>query len=635
MSEKKYISVSTSRYALLNPDRTAQSVPLNAHFEIVIRKASGSGEDAEDTGKIREELENGDAEAAAARLSAKPAPVAALSMLAGGEYPLFGNSQEAAAFADSLITDDPRWSKSYTPGSDTLKFTYNGGAGTLAQDFVLRIYSDAFNSTAAYRGQAVMQVESRNFSQQFDDAFDDNYTVSTAQMYVPKITAFAPDKLTPVKEGGTEYLAALGDEILLTWTVCGDFLKSPVLRENGKSPETVSFDTPVKRKICGPAVFELTVESNAAAGLCDRRSVSFGISVPPSVSLFQAGTAFCLPGHPVLLEYSVSGSVSASISPENSAEEEMEVPVSGSSVTVRPAPVSEAQRRVSYTLTARGFRNRDSAAAVKSVSVFVSRWKKAAGSSKSVPLCTENDTVVRMFRYRKNYYCFAGQAVWKSGDGIEWTKLSAMPLPAGTHGCRTAAGICDGVLYAVGAAKDNALYLARYRLETGQWSDSAIFGPAAGCAGGAFVFVSDDRMYYFCAQGVNIGCYNYAPEPFDCWGLVGYLELPSGVLDTDCLLYGDKLYIAAVCEDQKLYVVRASRDLKDTGTRRSIAAPSAWVRLAETNGQAYVLTEAGIYAADTGAQEDMLFTDCPQILGASEDGFAGIGKDGSGWSFCC
>lgn len=627
MSEQRFLSVEISKYALMNPDHSSKSVPINAHFEIIIRKAADStdGGEVPEEGKERKERNE----------EAKPAPTVVLSDLVNGEYPLFANGSEVDDFVNSMIVDSSMWTKSYAPDSDSIKFVYSGGAKTLEPDFVLRVCSDGFNSTAQYKGKSVIQVSSSNFSQQFEDAFDDSYKIFTEQMYVPKITAFAPGNLRPVEGEASEYEADLGDKVLLTWTIRGDYLKSPVLTENGGLPETVSPDTPVERVIVSPTVFGLEVESNVIAGLCDSRKASVGISTPPAVELFQCETYFCLPEKEVELKFAVSHAVSAFISADCSEEADREVSAPKGTVTVKPKLQDESRRLVTYTLTARGFLKKSAATAAKSASVFVSRWKKEDIKPSSIPDHTQKDGIVRVFSYRNICYCFCGQAIWKSTDGYAWEKVSQLPIPKEAAACKAAVGIYGGDIYVAGAAKDQALYFTKYDLGKGQWSDSRFFGLRLERAGGAFTFAAEEQMYYFCPEGKKIGCYNYTPEPFDCWGIVGYLSLSAEALDVDSLLYKDKLYIGAACEDGKIYVYYVSKDLKDTGSPVCLKAASAWVRLMEINGRSYAAAETGLYDIETGEQTDMMFEANPRIFGAVGNGLSGIGTDGNGWSFKC
>lgn len=118
MSEQRFLSVEISKYALMNPDHSSKSVPINAHFEIIIRKAADStdGGEVPEEGKERKERNE----------EAKPAPTVVLSDLVNGEYPLFANGSEVDDFVNSMIVDSSMWTKSYAPDSDSIKFVYSG-----------------------------------------------------------------------------------------------------------------------------------------------------------------------------------------------------------------------------------------------------------------------------------------------------------------------------------------------------------------------------------------------------------------------------------------------------------------------------------------------------------------------------
>lgn len=616
MADNKFILVETSPYVPLNPDHSAQSVPINAHFEITIRKSPAQ-----------------QAEKLPGEKMAKPAPVVILSSLAKGAYPLFGSANEVSAFAASLIIKDSNWSKNYTSGSDELRFTYNGGARTLSEDFEITIYSDAFNSTAENKKRADIHVESKSFSQQFDGSFDDSYEITLQQAYAPSIPSFAPAGLTPVEEGKPEYSAKFGEEVLLSWVISGDSLKSPTLTENDGVPQTVSFDTPVKCVICSPTVFRLTVESNAYTGVRNSRMVSFGISTPPSITLFQAAQGFCLPGGEEELKMEISAALNCTITAQNSTEGSRDLPVSSKTVTVRPVLKEEKHRLVEYTLTASGSKAKETAVATASASVFVSRWKKAEKKPASVLRHSEKDSVVRTFRFLNKDYCFSGQALWQSGDKTEWKQLSELILPKGAIACKTAYGFYDAECFIVASTKDSALYLARYNLVTNTWAETVFFGPDLTKAGGAFACVSEERLYYFAPHDNKIACYNYSPDPFDCWGQIGWLEVPAKAVDVDSLFLNQNVYIAVACADSHTYLYRMSCDLETTDSPVVAEADSAWIRLLEINGKGYAAAQTGLFDVETGIKTDMIFDSQPKLLGLAGGTLLGISADDDVWVY--
>lgn len=612
MADEQFISVVTSDYAPINPNKT--EVPLNGHFEITVRKVEpGNFTDSAD-------------------ISAKTAATITLSNLSGGSFPLFGSSAEVKEFANSLIMSSSQWSKSYDGGSDGISFIYQGKAHTLPADFVLSCYSDAFNSTAEYTGKAEITVTSKGFLQQFDDAFEDRYTIELKQAYAPDIVSFAPKEIQPTQPGSMEYIVDFGQNVQLEWRVEGDSLKSPTLTLNDGVPETVSFNATVEKKISAPAVYRLYVESNAYSGVCSSRTISFGIQTPPRILLFQAAQAFCLKGSEVRLDIKTAAAVTSTITADNSTEPIIELPASASYAMVHPEPKPDGGPRVGYTLTVSGFKEKNPAYNTAKTSITVSRWEKAARQPSPGPIFADYDTTVRVFLFGKQYFCFAGMTLQQSLDGVNWTSVSPLALPDGASPTVFSAALYDDKLYIVGGSHEGLLCLNHYDFRTKGWSNCRNFGPLDKAAGGALVFIEEDKLYYAEGKEKTVYIYNYSPPPFDNWGKVGLLPVPAKVKAVDSACINHILYFAVSCDDNIIYLYKTTPDLEEgPPLPLKIKAESSWVRIIEAGGLILIMCAAGSFDIRTGTQRDMMFEPSPKLFGVMGTHVTGIAQDGSMW----
>lgn len=623
VDKQKFIGIQTSQYVPLNPDTSAQSVPLNAHFEFIVYKFQNSVvKYIEDS--FTEKKETGTE-------IAKPVPTVILSGLATGINPLFGNNNEVEAFADSLIVEGKDWSKSFNKGMDKIEFFYHGQTKTLTDDFIFRVYSDAFNTSAAYTDKAVINVESKNFASQFAQAFDDNYSISVPKIYVPSILYFKPYGMEPISGKPGEYSVKFGQKVLLTWEMKGDSLKSPVLTENGGMEETVSFNTPVERLIYKPTIFQLSVESNVLQGWKRSCSIEFDMETPPKINQFGVECAFCLMGSSVNIDLDVEAALSCTVTVQNSTEKKFNVSVDDKFITVYPVLEDEQKRIVTYTLNANGFLGKNPATVNANVDIYVSKWKKTESKS-TIPLHSESDGVVRVFEFLGNYYCFSAGCVWKCSEEGKWEKIAVLPKEKEMSTCLTVTELYETELYIVAESKGSVLYIIKYNLKTDKWSERSVFGPDISCAGGAFELIDSERLYYFAQKDNYIECYIYYDGSINIWSIIGRIKLSAKVLAVDCILYKGYLYIAAACENKNIYIYRADIDLQKSEPPLIIKDDSNWIRLIKADGRAFLLSNHGIYNVDDGKQIDMFFGEKLHLLGLIQDCLVGIAANGTIWT---
>jgi hypothetical protein len=722
MATEKYIAVTTSEYALLDPDVSSSSVPLNAHFEICIQKScAGSADEtecaapdpadqesdapdpADQENAAPDPADSADQEGAAptpagpgGAVCALPAAAVELSGLASGAAPLFGSLQEVKDFSDSLRLSDPAWNKQYEEGTDVIRFTYCKRAHTLADDFMLRIYSDAFNSTADHNGRANIKIETELFSLQFDDAFDDSYTINVVKMYAPRITSFGPKDLAPADKDGSEYSIGFGKEVVLKWETIGDSLRAPLLSCNGGTPETVAVDGEAHFVIREPSVFRLSLGSNAVPGLSDSRVISFGISTPPDISLGWSG-GVCFAGDPLTLNYSASSVLNLSISSDNSMERAIDAPVTAGSVTAHPNLRDGKNRKIVYTLTASGFKDKTPVTMMTSTNVHFSRWENARQTSTLPPPIAENGGVVRIYDGPDKYTCLAGQSVWRSDDGRNWSEFLKIDVPDGVdpEQVRSSCTVQGSEMHIVSGGNDGRLSLTILSSDKKHEKNTFPFGLDGVRADGSLVCIDDGSLahmdgevwlYFFIGNegGVGIYRYSYTDARSDSpsriysdfpsgnvsfayfedgspkWPGLPYLNIPviasfkvngeSGRLLTECRVkYIDSitsknhLYLAAIGDDDMIYIYYSSCNRDKWGGRFPnftlspvcIASGDYWVKLFEVNDRIYVATNTGIYDVWDGRREDVMFDARPKMLGFIGFQLYGVDSSANMWRWNC
>lgn len=663
MAEGRFLEVKTSQFVPLNPDTSPTSVPVNAYFEFTVSRSiyRGTGKEKEDcgAGAARAKASGGGAEAVGAKASgcgagaagkekagcaeggsrealrAKKAPTVRISGLWKGSCPMFGSAWELETFTNLLILDSQNWIKRCEPEEDFLELIYKGGTRTLPEDFELRAWCNSTNSMAANRGRTVLRIESWDFSQQFDDAADDDYSISIRQVYVPRITAFGPKDLSPMLPGGREYFVERGREVLLTWEIRGDDLRSPVLTRNNEPGQTVSPDTPVKCVIQAPCAYGLRVESNLMSGVWNEQRIFFGITSGPAIAYFEAEKEFCLPGQAVKLKFATMAAGNRIITATGSTEESIEVPAGADCAVGHPALGDEAKRRVIYMLTASGYRGTEPASVTALACIEVSRWKKRQGTWQ-LPRFGKYDGTAEVFNFLDWSYCFAGGLLWRSKDGTSWEKLSGPVLPQGAEECQVSVGLCETEIYVFCGALNGSLLYARFSLvnnEENKWSQCLPTGISKAFAGAALCFPGQDHQYCITYQDTILWIWDYYEPPFANWGQVGSLKVPAAIRGTAAVCDGKDMYLAAACDNGYTYIHKTDAELGGAlGDLVKVQGDTGWVRLLRAEGTVYAVTEKGMYDIRCRKWEDMLFDPSPRMLGLAGENLAGIAPDGGLWS---
>jgi len=628
MQNKKFVDVKISDYAPMNPDTSPSSKPVNAYFEIRINLASvndGYCMDAADSFNVLKNSSQTD--------EALPAAAVSLANLVYGDYPLFKNCEEAEAFQKTLIINDDRWSCGIMPGSDMIVFTYNGKQKTLNADFSLFAYSKEFNTTADYsKKRADIKIISNDFQMQFEDAFDDDYTISTMKVYVPWIASFAPQGLSPVMPGTREYGVSFGDETEMSWEIHGDMLNNAALTQDNNQPETVGLTQSINRKILFPTVFDLYAENKTIKHF-DRVKISIILTSCPRIEYFEPDSFFCLAGGTVKLNFETSAALVCNIDIENSTEEKIKLDSASGTVNAYPAlPEKSSSRIVKYKLTAKGHKGRENIEITNCLEISVSRWKKHPEKSVSIPVFDNNDLTAAPFEYLSKYYCFSGRAIWESVDGREWIKIAAQTLSSSSQTVPASFAFFEGYVYILNYEKNDILYLSKYNLMKEEWLPEAIFSNDDVNPGGSFSFINKDLRYYFEPKKEYINIYNYSPAPFNVWGIAGSLKIQAPVSALDTYLFNGRIYLIAACDDKKIRIFNFKYDLQDEADPLIINADAQYVKFFKINSRLCAAAGTIIVDAVSGIQEDMMFSDSPGLLGNIFNQPAGIDKSCNIWT---